>query len=211
MTWYKRRHFSPWTPERVKRLEELWPTHSAGYIALILGPPITRGAVNHKAESMLLEIPPHPRKKIPRTRYKLEPEDYMLLQACAATMSLRATARFMGMPQWVVTREAAKLNLRPLKANLRGEPKSADWMRIAAEEAQSAGLKPSVIVGHNKTRPVVQARWRALKRLMDENPHCSLAGVGRVVGCDHSSLIHMLRRTNSPASMPVDSSESRTS
>lgn len=91
---------------------------------------------------------------------------------------------------------------RPMR-KLQFEPSDHDWMRIATEEARSAGLRPSVVVGHGRKRPVVVARWRALQRLIAENPHCSLAGVGRVVGMDHTSLIHMQRRTEAMSNSPL--------
>jgi GcrA cell cycle regulator len=66
-----------WTPERIDKLRELWPTHSAAEISALIGGGISRSAVIGKAHRLGIVDRDHPKKCFRpsghRTRYRREP------------------------------------------------------------------------------------------------------------------------------------------
>lgn len=135
-----------------------------------------------------------------RTKYRrshhpaLQPEDYMLIRACAPTMTYRGTARFMGIDYWTVFDAALRMNLKAQRYAITLEPCPEEWIRIASEEARSAGLRPADVLSGRKDRKHVLPRWRALQRLRAEFPKASLAGMGRATGFDRTAISHGFKR-----------------
>lgn len=62
------------------------------------------------------------------------------------------------------------------------------WERVASEEAIAAGLEPSKVLAGDRTRPYLQARWKAFQRLLDAG--CSSAQIGKASGFNHTTVLH---------------------
>jgi hypothetical protein len=68
------------------------------------------------------------------------------------------------------------------------------WISAATCAAQEAGIKPGAIIGGSMQKNVCMARWMAWKRLLDSNPRYSLAGLARVSGWHHTTIMYGMRR-----------------
>lgn len=65
--------------------------------------------------------------------------------------------------------------------------------RIVAEVAAAHGMKPKDILGARRSRPFVTARHAVICALAD-NTGLSLAGIGRLINKDHTTVLHALRK-----------------
>ena len=68
------------------------------------------------------------------------------------------------------------------------------WRIIVRQTAREARVGAREIMGYNPSQNVVWARWTAWKRLLDEYPQYSIAGLARVSGWDHTTILHGLKR-----------------
>lgn len=73
-------------------------------------------------------------------------------------------------------------------------PPESAWLRFASEEAIREGLRLADILGARKGRRVAYARWRAWQRLRDEYPRCSVLGIAKVSGFNHTGVRYGLIR-----------------
>lgn len=64
---------------------------------------------------------------------------------------------------------------------------------VLAAVARHSGLTESAITGPHQSPRVVAARWLAI-RLLRDACHMSLPEIGLMVGRDHSSIVHQLKR-----------------
>lgn len=94
----------------------------------------------------------------------------------------------------IITRQRRVGKPSKVSRKERFQPTDEEWHRIASEEAAKANIRIAHVVGPSNVRAHAQARWRAWRRILDENPHCSIAGVARVSGWDHTSLLSGLKR-----------------
>lgn len=74
------------------------------------------------------------------------------------------------------------------------EPSEQEWIAIATRHAEEARIKPSKLLAGCRTKPACIARWKAWEAVLASNDNYSIAGVARVSGFDHSSIIHGLKR-----------------
>jgi hypothetical protein len=77
------------------------------------------------------------------------------------------------------------------------EPTADEWLAIATKQAIAANVKPSKLLAGCRTKKACVARWKAWKEILASNDNYSIAGVARVAGYDHSSVIHGVRRLES--------------
>jgi hypothetical protein len=82
---------------------------------------------------------------------------------------------------------------RPSKEPLR-EPPADAWIKIATQVAKDACIRPTLVLDGTKTIPVVRARWRAWRIIKDTFPETSLAGIGRVSGFHHTTVLYGIAR-----------------
>lgn len=104
--------------------------------------------------------------------------------------------RIMGLSPARVAGKAKRLELPDRPHRMLYEPRRADWIRVVSAHAKAQQLAPREVMAGRKFRPAVIARWRAFQQMLDEFPNMSMAGLGRVSGFDHTSILHGLRRIN---------------
>lgn len=74
------------------------------------------------------------------------------------------------------------------------EPPTEAWFDFASEEARKLNCRPADVLGPSKRRRHVVARWRAWHALKQAYPYCSVAGIARVTGYDHTTIRYGIRR-----------------
>lgn len=74
------------------------------------------------------------------------------------------------------------------------EPPASEWIRVATQCAILAGACPKRVISGERTGALSRVRWRAFRHLLDSNPNWSAAGLGRVSGFDHTSILRGMRR-----------------
>lgn len=94
----------------------------------------------------------------------------------------------------------AQAGLASGKYAQRYEPSKQEWIAAATLAAQEGRVSPSDVMAGVIRPNITAARWRAWKALLEANPKLSVAGVARVSGFDHSSLLHSFRKTGYPIS-----------
>ena len=65
---------------------------------------------------------------------------------------------------------------------------------IIAETAQKHGVTVAIILSHDRTWLVRDARHEAIARVFDQFPHWSYPVIGKVFDRDHTTIMHALRR-----------------
>lgn len=83
------------------------------------------------------------------------------------------------------------VRIAPSRAPLT-EPDEFAWIMAAHKAADQFGVRPAEVIGdfwtrHNKN--LIRARWTAWQLVLDTFPHVSAAGLGRVSGFDHTTII----------------------
>lgn len=106
--------------------------------------------------------------------------------------SMREIARVLGRNQSTVFHNAARMGLPKIKTLRLGEPPADEWVEIATQHALEAGLSPGEFLAGCKLRRASKARWRAWRAILDRDHRYSVAGVARVSGFDHTSVLHGL-------------------
>lgn len=89
------------------------------------------------------------------------------------------------------------------------QPSKQDWIKAATDQAIKAKVRPSDVMAGSRTRAISFARWRAWKAVLDENPHVSIAGVARISGFDHTSVLNGIARLAGRESNYTDPYSSR--
>lgn len=74
------------------------------------------------------------------------------------------------------------------------QPPESEWFRIASEQAVEAGVRPSLVMSADQKRCHCLPRWRAWYELYRSSPNYSIAGVARVAGAHHVSLLNGFKR-----------------
>lgn len=77
-------------------------------------------------------------------------------------------------------------------------PSRTTWIATAATVAREEGIPVGAIVGGGQTKPVWRARWKAWKAVLDKNADYSVAGLARISGWHHTTILSGLRRLNEP-------------
>ena len=110
--------------------------------------------------------------------------------------SLDQLAMALGRSRTTVRARAIKLGLKPKRLQRLGrtEPPASAWINAASHEAREAGLRPNLVLAGCRHREFAFARARAFKTVLDAHPNCSIAGLGRVSGFDHTTILAGVRR-----------------
>jgi hypothetical protein len=75
------------------------------------------------------------------------------------------------------------------------EPDDFAWIMAAYKCARDFGVQPSLVIGDHWTRHdrnLIRARWTAWQLVLDTFPHVSAAGLGRVSGFDHTTILRAM-------------------
>lgn len=77
-------------------------------------------------------------------------------------------------------------------------PKREQFAKMVALVASYSGVPEAIILGKNRQKPIVEARWFAMflcRRLCQG----SYPEIANHFGCDHTAVMHAVRKTeNSP-------------
>lgn len=122
------------------------------------------------------------------------PELDQRLQYLAGETHLAAAARQMGLRVNTVWARAYHKKIKAIPLRVSREPTVGEWIGIASAVAREAGLPAKAILGRHRDKRSSQARWRAWRRLLDEYPEYSIAGLARAANYNHTSVIYGLRR-----------------
>lgn len=68
---------------------------------------------------------------------------------------------------------------------------------LVADAAAKHGLTPQQILGHNRRRDIVRARWEAWKAARDQG--WTLSKIASEFNRDHTTILHGLRALDDPA------------
>lgn len=74
-----------------------------------------------------------------------------------------------------------------------------DVLRAVAKEI---GVPEKIILGKRRQKYIVEARRYFWHRVASECPHLSIADIGRRSGCDHTSVLHGLKRYAQANNLP---------
>lgn len=110
----------------------------------------------------------------------------------------------LGLPRRAYYLRCDKGTRHELSRIERTEPSTEAWMAAATLAANEAGVRPSELVGPSKRKSLGPPRWRAWRSVLDSYPHVSIAGLSRVSGFHHVSIIYGLGRLREQQSEPVD-------
>lgn len=88
--------------------------------------------------------------------------------------------------------------IKPLSFKEANTPSWGEWLGIASQVAQEAGLPVRAITGKSRRKVAVVARWMAYKRLLEEYPEYSIAGLARTAGRDHTGILYGLAQLRGP-------------
>lgn len=100
----------------------------------------------------------------------------------------------LGLPVGRVERRAKKLRLPRYRVGKPFEPTKQQWIDVATEKAHEAGVSAVRLMAGKSHKPITHARWRAFKAILERNPYLSIAGVARVAGFDHTTVLNGLKR-----------------
>lgn len=132
------------------------------------------------------------KEKIRRTNWTPEMDDK--LRRLWGSRSAEAIADAMGLTGCRVRCRARALGLSlPAMRNVY-QPPRADWIEIATRRAQEAKLAPRDVLQGCRLKAVARVRWAAFQEVLDKHPSCSVAGLARLTGFDHTGILHGLRR-----------------
>lgn len=111
--------------------------------------------------------------------------EYTALSALWAKYDVATIAR-------AIDRSPASVGIMATKVGLsrtsRHQPTKEEWRTVVSQEAYLAGVRVGVILADIRNHAACVARWRAWNRLKCLSTNYSLAGVGRCVGRDHTSI-----------------------
>lgn len=110
---------------------------------------------------------------------------------------LAEACRIIGLGSAQVKRRAAKLGVTFLAHRQANEPTPGEWIHYATREAIRAGLKPKLVLGGYRRLPETKARWRAWQALHEAHPEYSIAGIARVSGHHHVTVLRVLEKLSS--------------
>jgi hypothetical protein len=122
------------------------------------------------------------------------PEMDAKLRSLWGKRTRRAIAKEMGLTEMRVRNRAWKLELPPSNPSAVRQPSKQEWIWEASLMAAKHGVTLSAILSGNRARGPAQARWEAFEATLTRYPHCSIAGLGRISGFHHATILNGLRR-----------------
>lgn len=108
-------------------------------------------------------------------------------------------AKIMGLTYHSVWRRGTVLGLSKGPRTVMFEPSKEAWIRAATIHANAARVRPSDVMAGRCYRAACNARWLAWRDLATTYPGISIAGIGRISGFDHTSVLHGLKRLEAMA------------
>lgn len=107
---------------------------------------------------------------------------------------LAEAARLIGLPPDQLRDRANKLGVSFLPVKEAREPTKGEWIHYATVAAAKAGLQPRVLLSGCRALRYAKARWEAWEALHKEHPEYSIAGIARVSGHHHVTVLKVLAR-----------------
>lgn len=105
-----------------------------------------------------------------------------------------AIADAIGVGRTAIWKHATRgLGLPPKRKYVATNPPRVAWIKAATIAARNAGLSYDEVIG-GRTHAAAQARWEAYAAILEKYPRVSLAGLGRVSGYHHATIMHGLLR-----------------
>ena len=74
------------------------------------------------------------------------------------------------------------------------EPSREHWINAAKMAAALENVSFKEIILGERRHAIARARWRAFKAVLDTDKRASIAGLARVSGFDHTTILHGLGR-----------------
>lgn len=123
------------------------------------------------------------------------PQTYLQrLGELCVTLHVGAAARIMGVDAGGAYARAIRAKIELLPVAVATAPTDGEWIGAAMAEGELAGVNYKRILGGDRQAPVALARWKAFKRILDEYPNYSVAGLARTSGYHHSTVMYGIRR-----------------
>jgi hypothetical protein len=116
------------------------------------------------------------------------------LKALWGTRSAQAVAYALSLSGPRVRLRAVKLGLSYPGIKQIYQPPRRAWIEIATRRALEAKLAPKDVIQGCRLKAVARVRWAAFQEVLDRYPICSVAGLARLTGFDHTGILHGLRR-----------------
>lgn len=177
-----------WTPELDARLVALWPNLMLSEISREMG--ITEKVVN--ARRRHLDLPDNVVRFVRFGRVWSVADD-KLLTSMWGRYALAHVAATIGCSTTAVTARRIKMGLLSTKRLWQLEPSKAQWIDAATRCAEAVGVAPANVMAGVQDRKTALARWLAWEA-MSKLPGVSVAGIGRVSGFHHTSVMYGLGR-----------------
>lgn len=112
----------------------------------------------------------------------------------SAEHNISQISRALEMTIPAVKNRGKKLGLTFLTKKECGEPSKGEWIHHGTVQGYLAGVPPRLLLGGSKAGRVAMARWKAFGAILDSNPRFSIAGVARVSGFHHATVLHGLKK-----------------
>lgn len=123
------------------------------------------------------------------------PPTYMQrLEELCITLHAGGAARIMGVDAGSAYTRASRAGIELLPLAVATAPTEGEWIGACMAEGELAGVSWKRIIGGDRHADVALARWKAFKRILDEYPNYSVAGIARTAGYHHSTVMYGIRR-----------------
>lgn len=119
--------------------------------------------------------------------------DDELREHCTQTY-VKEVGRRMEISHEEVRQRVKLLGIKPLTVAESQAPTQGEWIGTVSRLAAEARLHPSLILAGSKGRCHSLVRAKAWRAILDENPHYTVAGVAKISGHDHTTLLSALKK-----------------
>lgn len=174
----------PWTPLEDQELCNLARVYTHSEISPLLGRSVLAVAARCHRLSITAR---HPQRS-------WSSEEDELLRAMAPVSTMGALRRKFGRTYGAIKNRLKLLDIRATKAILLMTPTKAEWVACAEQAGKLMGVSPVKILAGVRDMRTVRARRRAFMFALKLNEKYSVAGVARVSGFHHTSVMYALRR-----------------
>lgn len=123
--------------------------------------------------------------------------DIRLLKELWPNHPLRKVAKIMGRAETSIKMHADRNGLKRISCLKLRQPPAEQWIRIATASAEKYGVPADHVLRGKPTRRAAWARWKAWEEILASNDNYSVAGVGRVSGHDHGTILRGLKQIGS--------------
>lgn len=91
----------------------------------------------------------------------------------------------------------------PRNDSVKYTPSREEWTAMASQAGREWLVVASGILSGSQQPRMAKARAWAWKLILDQNPHYSIAGVARVSGFDHTTILTALRRLDGASNTEI--------